>query len=87
MTSVRIARLTGLCERMMAELLPSSGFVSVIDPACGSGSSFGRPFHISIRSDAGLSRQKLLQEMLNHVARIEFHPMVLSDVLTSRKLV
>lgn len=74
-----------LCERMIAELLPSSGFVSVIDPACGCGGFLRAAISHLRRSDAGLSQQKLLQQMLNHVGGIDIHPLASSDVLTPCK--
>jgi hypothetical protein len=62
-----------LCERMVRELLPAQGWVSVIDPTCGSGSflraSIAHLLHAN-RSEGGL-----LRSVLEHVVGIDIHPL------------
>jgi hypothetical protein len=59
-----------LCERIVAELLPAEGFVSVLDPSCGSGSFLRASItHLLNANPHGL------RHILENVVGIDIHPL------------
>lgn len=67
-----------LCERMVTELLPATGFASVLDPACGSGSFLRATIKHYERTNPGVSEAALLQKILEHVVGIDIHPLAVT---------
>ncbi len=64
-----------LCERIITEILPTTGFASVLDPACGSGSFLRAAIKHQQRTNSCLSENILLQKTLEHVVGIDIHPL------------
>ena len=67
-----------LCERIVTELLPATGFASVLDPACGSGSFLRATIKHYERTSSGVSEAALLQKILEHVVGIDIHPLAVT---------
>jgi hypothetical protein len=67
-----------LCERMVEELLPKRGFVSVLDPACGSGSFVRAAIAHFLRSNSNEPDSACLQKILDHVVGIDIHPLAVT---------
>jgi type I restriction-modification system DNA methylase subunit len=67
-----------LCERMVAELLPTHGYKAVLDPSCGSG-SFLRAIikHFLGHNTSGTDNERLKQ-ILGHVQGIDIHPVAVT---------
>jgi type I restriction-modification system DNA methylase subunit len=63
-----------LCERVVSELLPDSGYVRVLDPACGSGSFLRAVITHFLEHDSSPDAERL-QHILEHVAGIDVHPL------------
>lgn len=62
-----------LCERIVGELLPARGWVSVLDPTCGSGSFLRAAIaHLLERNPNGAGQ---LRTVLEHVVGIDIHPL------------
>ena len=72
-----------LCERMVAELLPAKGFVSVLDPACGSGSFLRAAIAHLLRVNPTGSDAERLQRVLEHVVGIDIHPLAVTIARTT----
>ncbi|HEV2202429.1 MAG TPA: N-6 DNA methylase [Bryobacteraceae bacterium] len=66
-----------LCERIVAELLPKSGYVKVLDPACGSGSFLRAAIAHFLEHNPAHDSERL-QRVLEHVVGIEVHPLAVS---------
>ena len=67
-----------LCDRIITELLPAKGIVSVLDPTCGSGSFLRAVIaHLRAASDSGSDAERL-QELLDHVVGIDIHPVAVT---------
>ena len=64
-----------LCERVVAELLPSSGFVSVLDPSCGSGSFLRATIAHLLETNKEGGEVKRLRAILDNVVGIDIHPL------------
>jgi type I restriction-modification system DNA methylase subunit len=67
-----------LCERLVSELLPKSGFVSVLDPSCGSGSFLRATIAHQIKSNPDVSPKDKLQNILQNVVGIDIHPLAVT---------
>lgn len=67
-----------LCQRMVKELLPETGFVSVIDPTCGSGSFLRAVVHHLRAGNKRKADNTLLGEILEHVVGIDIHPLAVT---------
>ena len=67
-----------LCERVVAEMLPDKGFVSVLDPTCGSGSFLRAAITHLLAANPEVSEAKRLRSILDNVAGIEIHPLALT---------
>lgn len=62
-----------LCEQVVDELLPARGWVSVLDPTCGSGSFLRASIaHLLKRNPNGAGQ---LRTVLEHVVGIDIHPL------------
>jgi hypothetical protein len=65
-----------LCESVVATLLPEKGFVSVLDPTCGSGSFLRAAIaHLLRANPEGPNR---LQSVLDSVVGIDIHPLAVT---------
>ncbi|MBI5709758.1 MAG: SAM-dependent DNA methyltransferase [Candidatus Eisenbacteria bacterium] len=62
-----------LCERVVRELLPGRGWVSVLDPTCGSGSFLRASIAHLLHANRGETGQ--LRNVLEHVVGIDIHPL------------
>lgn len=62
-----------LCGRIVRELLPARGWVSVIDPTCGSGSFLRATIAHLLHANRGESG--MLRNVLEHVVGIDIHPL------------
>lgn len=68
-----------LCERIVAELLPEDeGFVSVIDPACGSGSFLRAVIAHQLRANPKGGDATRLRHVLENVVGIDIHPLAVT---------
>jgi hypothetical protein len=67
-----------LCERIVSKLIPNSGWVSVLDPACGSG-SFLRAAIVQLLSSNPIGTDgERLRGILDHVVGIDIHPLAVT---------
>lgn len=67
-----------LCDRIISTLLPKKGFVSVLDPACGSGSFLRAAIaHLRKANPDGTPNQRL-QAILANVVGIDIHPLAVT---------
>jgi SAM-dependent methyltransferase len=67
-----------LCERIVAELLPAEGTVSILDPSCGSGSLLRAAIaHLRQGRPSGTDAERL-QRLLDHVVGIDIHPVAVT---------
>jgi N-6 DNA Methylase len=64
-----------LCERIVAELLPSEGFVSVLDPSCGSGSFLRAAIAHELAANPDGTDAARLRQILESVVGIDIHPL------------
>jgi hypothetical protein len=64
-----------LCERVVAELLPARGFVSVLDPTCGSGSFLRAAIAHQLAANTTGSDAARLQQILENIVGIDIHPL------------
>lgn len=64
-----------LCERMTVEALPKQGYVTTLDPACGSGSFLRAVVDHFIRANPDDSESDQLDTILDHVVGIDIHPL------------
>jgi hypothetical protein len=67
-----------LCERLVQELLPATGFVSVIDPACGSGSFLRAAIAHLLRTNPEGRSEERLRKVLDSVVGIDIHPLAVT---------
>lgn len=67
-----------LCDRIVSELLPEEGFVSVLDPACGSGSFLRAAIAHLLKANPEGTPNQLLQAILAHVVGIDIHPLAVT---------
>src|ERR1035437_235494 len=66
-----------LCERVVSELLPKSGYVRVLDPACGSGSFLRAAITHFLDGDSAPDAERL-SRVLEHVVGIDVHPLAVN---------
>jgi hypothetical protein len=64
-----------LCERVVAELLPAEGFVSVLDPSCGSGSFLRAAITHLLDANPQGGDATRLRRILENVVGIDIHPL------------
>ena len=64
-----------LSERVVSEFLPSSGFVSVLDPSCGSGSFLRATIAHLLEANKEGGEATRLRAILDNVAGIDIHPL------------
>jgi hypothetical protein len=64
-----------LCERVVTELLPAEGFVSVLDPSCGSGSFLRAAIAHQLAANPDGTDAARLQQILENIAGIDIHPL------------
>lgn len=67
-----------LCERIVQEVLPRSGFHSVLDPTCGSGSFLRAAIAHMLRGTPSESPTVALDRVLNGVVGIDIHPLAVT---------
>ena len=67
-----------LCERLVEELLPKKGFVSVLDPSCGSGSFLRASISHLLKHNTEISKEEKLNQILQNVAGIDIHPLAVT---------
>jgi SAM-dependent methyltransferase len=67
-----------LCDRIVSKLLPDTGLVSVLDPACGSGSFLRAAIAHLAKVNAEGSANQRLQAILAHVVGIDIHPLAVT---------
>jgi hypothetical protein len=65
-----------LAERVVTELLPASGFVSVLDPSCSSGSFLRATIAYLLAANKEGGEVKRLRAILDNVAGIDIHPVL-----------
>jgi type I restriction-modification system DNA methylase subunit len=67
-----------LCERIVAELLPTHGYKPVLDPSCGSGSFLrAAATHFLKHNPSGTDNERL-KAILNNVQGIDIHPVAVT---------
>ena len=64
-----------LSERVVSELLPASGFVSVLDPSCGSGSFLRATIAHLLKANKEGGDATRLRAVLDNVAGVDIHPL------------
>jgi hypothetical protein len=64
-----------LCERIVSELLPAEGFVSVLDPSCGSGSFLRAAIAHLLEANPDGGDATRLRHILDSVVGIDIHPL------------
>lgn len=67
-----------LCEQIVAELLPKSGFPSVLDPTCGSGSFLRAAIGHILQGNPGGGDAMRLRNILDGVVGIDIHPLAVT---------
>jgi type I restriction-modification system DNA methylase subunit len=67
-----------LCERVVSELLPKSGFVSVLDPTCGSGSFLHATISHLLTANPSGGDATRLRYILDNVVGIDIHPLAVT---------
>ncbi len=67
-----------LCERIAAEMLPASGYMSVLDPSCGSGSFLRAAIHHMLDRNPGKPNAERLGSVLANVKGIDIHPVAVT---------
>jgi N-6 DNA Methylase len=67
-----------LCERIVDQLLPEKGWVTVIDPTCGSGSFLRATIAQMLRRNASGSVSERLRKALDHIVGIDIHPLAVT---------
>ena len=67
-----------LCELVVAELMPPTGFVSILDPTCGSGSFLRAAIAHLLRANGNGSDASRLQRVLESVVGIDVHPLAVT---------
>lgn len=64
-----------LCDRVVNELLPAKGYLSVLDPSCGSGSFLRATIDHFKKVNPNASPKKQLESILDHVVGIDIQPL------------
>jgi hypothetical protein len=67
-----------LCERIVAEMLPSEGYKTVLDPSCGSGSFLRASVSHFLRHNSAGTPHERLREILASVKGIDIHPVAVT---------
>jgi hypothetical protein len=67
-----------LCELVVGELMPPTGFVSILDPTCGSGSFLRAAIAHLLRANVNGSDAMRLQRVLESVVGIDVHPLAVT---------
>lgn len=67
-----------LCTRLVDEMMPKSGVVSVLDPTCGSGSFLRAAIAHLIAHNPRMDREALLAAILENVVGIDIHPLAVT---------
>jgi hypothetical protein len=67
-----------LCERIVSKLFPNAGWVSVLDPACGSGSFLRAAIIQLLRTNQSDTDGERLRGVLDHVVGIDIHPLAVT---------
>src|ERR1051326_8516756 len=67
-----------LCEKIVADLLPSKGFVSVLDPTCGSGSFLRATISHFLTANPEGGNAERLKSILKNVVGIDIHPVAVT---------
>ncbi|MGB8802363.1 MAG: N-6 DNA methylase [Candidatus Acidiferrales bacterium] len=64
-----------LCDRVVNELLPAKGYVSVLDPSCGSGSFLRATIDHFKKVNPKANPKEQLEAILDHVVGIDIQPL------------
>ena len=64
-----------MCERVVSELLPAEGFVSILDPSCGSGSFLRAAITHLLNANPQGGDAARLRHILENVVGIDIHPL------------
>ena len=72
-----------LCDRIVDHLLPKEGFVSVLDPSCGSGSFLHAAIAHQLSANSSCSDSDRLKGILNNVVGIDIHPLAVTIAKTT----
>lgn len=67
-----------LCERIADETLPEAGFVSVLDPSCGSGSFLRAAISHMLAANPNGGPATRLRSVLDNVVGIDIHPLAVT---------
>jgi hypothetical protein len=64
-----------LCDRVVHAMLPEKGYVSVLDPSCGSGSFLRATIDHFKKANSKTSAKNQLEAILEHVVGIDIQPL------------
>ena len=64
-----------LCQRMVGEMMPATGVVSVLDPSCGSGSFLRAAIAHMIEHNSEMGHDRLVTAILESVVGIDINPL------------
>ncbi len=67
-----------LCEHIVQKTLPATGYKSVLDPTCGSGSFLRATIAHYLKSNSSLTPEKQLLAILANVVGIDIHPLAVT---------
>ena len=67
-----------LCTRLVDEMMPDTGIVSVLDPTCGSGSFLRAAIAHLIDHNPEMDQAELLAAILENVVGIDIHPLAVT---------
>lgn len=64
-----------LCTRLVEEMMPATGIISVLDPTCGSGSFLRAAIAHMVDHNPAMDRTELLSAILENVVGVDIHPL------------
>ena len=76
-----------LCDAIVETVLPKDGFVSVIDPTCGSGSFLYSAIRHLLAHNQNVKKSEALKKILENVVGIDIHPLAVTIAKTTYLIV